>query len=89
MNLLSDGFTGSTLKHLSKDYLTNLKVPIPKSQAKITEWVNKISKPFDKKNNNEQLIMKLENDIKEVRLSNLQKIVELGLDGKLELTIKL
>ncbi len=64
MNLLSDGFTGSTLKHLSKDYLTNLKVPVPKSQAKITEWVNKISKPYDKKNKNEQLIMKLEDDIK-------------------------
>jgi DNA-binding XRE family transcriptional regulator len=34
-------------------------------------------------------ISKLENDIKEVRLSNLQKIVELGLGGKLELSIKL
>jgi len=34
-------------------------------------------------------ISKLENDIKEVRLSNLQKIVELGLGGKLELTIRL
>jgi DNA-binding XRE family transcriptional regulator len=32
-------------------------------------------------------ISKLENDIKEVRLSNLQKIVELGLGGKLELSI--
>jgi len=34
-------------------------------------------------------ISKLENDIKEVRLSNLQKIVELGLEGKLELSIKI
>jgi transcriptional regulator with XRE-family HTH domain len=34
-------------------------------------------------------ISKIENDIKEVRLSNLQKIVELGLGGKLELTIKI
>ena len=64
MNLLSDGFTGSTLKHLSKDYLTNLKIPIPKSKQKITEWVNKISKPYDKKNKNEELIMKLEEQIK-------------------------
>ena len=32
---------------------------------------------------------KIENDIKEVRISNLQKIVELGLGGKLELRIKL
>jgi DNA-binding XRE family transcriptional regulator len=33
-------------------------------------------------------ISKLENDIKEVRLSTLQKIVELGFGGKLELSIK-
>lgn len=34
-------------------------------------------------------ISKIENNIKEVRFSTLQKIVELGLDGKLELNIKL
>jgi DNA-binding XRE family transcriptional regulator len=34
-------------------------------------------------------ISKLENDIKEVRLSTLQKIVELGLGGKVEVSIKL
>ena len=64
MKLLIDGFTGSTLKHLSKNYLENLQIPIPKSKQKITEWVNKISKPYDKKNENEKLIMKLEEEIK-------------------------
>ena len=34
-------------------------------------------------------ISKIENNIKEVRLSTLQKIVELGLDGRLQLSIKL
>lgn len=34
-------------------------------------------------------ISKLENDKKEVRISTLQKIVEVGLGGKLELSIKL
>ena len=34
-------------------------------------------------------ISKLENNVKEVRLSTLRKIVELGLGGKLELSIKL
>lgn len=34
-------------------------------------------------------ISKIENNLKEVRLSTLQKIVELGLDGHLELNIKL
>jgi ribosome-binding protein aMBF1 (putative translation factor) len=34
-------------------------------------------------------ISKIENNIKEVRLSTLQKIVELGLGGRLQLDIKL
>lgn len=34
-------------------------------------------------------ISKIENNIKEVRISTLQKIVELGLDGQLQLSIKL
>lgn len=33
-------------------------------------------------------ISKIENNIKEVRLSTLQKIIELGFGGKLELNIK-
>jgi len=38
---------------------------------------------------NKGYISKIENDIKEVRISTLQKIVELGLEGQLELSIKL
>ncbi|HAH55648.1 MAG TPA: transcriptional regulator [Flavobacterium sp.] len=34
-------------------------------------------------------ISRIENNLKEVRFSTLQKIVELGLGGKLELAIKL
>ena len=34
-------------------------------------------------------ISKIENNVKEVRISTLQKIVEFGLDGHLELSIKL
>ncbi|MGD1846232.1 MAG: helix-turn-helix domain-containing protein [Salibacteraceae bacterium] len=34
-------------------------------------------------------ISKIENNIKEVRLSTLKKIVELGLDGQLSLSIEL
>jgi DNA-binding XRE family transcriptional regulator len=34
-------------------------------------------------------ISKIENDVKEVRLSTLHKIVELGLGGQLQLSIKL
>lgn len=34
-------------------------------------------------------ISKIENDIKEIRLSTLKKIIELGLGGQLQLSIKL
>ena len=34
-------------------------------------------------------ISKIENNVKEVRISTLQKIVELGLGGRLDLSIKL
>ncbi len=38
---------------------------------------------------NKGYISKIENNIKEVRISTLQKIVEFGLGGQLELSIKL
>ena len=43
----------------------------------------------DKCGTNKGYISKIENNIKEVRISTLQKIVELGLGGHLELSIKL
>ena len=38
---------------------------------------------------NKVYISKIENDIKEVRISTLQKIVEVGLGGHLDLSIRL
>ena len=38
---------------------------------------------------NKGYISKIENNVKEIRLSTLQKIVELGLGGHLKLSIKL
>ena len=43
----------------------------------------------DKCGTNKGYISKIENNIKEVRISTLQKIVELGLGGQLLLSIKL
>jgi type I restriction-modification system DNA methylase subunit len=60
INLLSYGFTGSTLKHLSKNYLQDLQIPIPKSQSKIQEWVDKISAPYNEKNSKQVQIKELE-----------------------------
>jgi len=43
----------------------------------------------DKAGTTKSYISKIENDIKEVRISTLKKIVELGLGGNLELKINL
>jgi len=43
----------------------------------------------DKVGTTKSYISKIENDIKEARLSTIQKIVELGFGGELELSIKI
>jgi HTH-type transcriptional regulator/antitoxin HipB len=43
----------------------------------------------DKCGTNKGYISKIENDIKEVRISTLQKIVEIGLGGHLKLSIEI
>ena len=42
--------SGSIQKNLNMGLFYKLQIPIPKSEQKIREWVNKISKPYDKKN---------------------------------------
>lgn len=73
---------GSTIRWLNKTNIKDFNIPIPKSKQKITEWVNKISKPYDKKNKNEELIMKLEeqirNKIKAIEENEECDDVELG-----------
>ena len=82
MNILIDGFTGSVLKHLSKEYLVNLQIPIPKSEQKNQEWVDKISKPYDEKNSKQNKIKELEeyiqNKIKDITENEECEEVELG-----------
>jgi type I restriction-modification system DNA methylase subunit/restriction endonuclease S subunit len=82
IELLSDGFSGSVLKNLSKEYLKNLQIPVPKSPAKIQEWVDKISSPYNEKNTKQTQIKELElfvqNRIKEIGDKEECDEVELG-----------
>ena len=65
IKLLSDGFTGSVLKNLSKEYLKNIKIPVPKNPEKIQHWVDKISQPYNEKNEKQTRIQELEKTIQE------------------------
>ena len=75
MKLLTDGFNGSVLKNLSKDYLLNLKLPIPKSPYKIKYWVDKISKPYNEKN--EKLYKSLIDELSEEAMPKDKQIIKL------------
>ena len=73
---------GSTIPMISLSQFKNLQIPIPKSKEKITEWINKISKPYDKKNNTEKKLQELEeqvrNQIKDISENEDCNEVELG-----------
>jgi type I restriction enzyme S subunit len=62
-NIISK-MTGSTIKNISKELLSNIQIPIPKIEDKLNEIVNKISIPFDEKRNNEEKLKELKETIK-------------------------
>jgi len=89
--LLENGFKGSTLKNLSKKYLEELEIPIPKTQELIDYWIDKISTPFNLKQEKEKRFKELENEIKskikdiqdnyeceEVRLGDICEYIKTG-----------
>ncbi len=63
---------GSTISWLNKTNIKDLTIPIPKSEAKIKEWVDKISKPYDMKNIKQNKINELENTI----MNTIKDIIE-------------
>ncbi len=82
------GVKGSSKREKLESGYQNFKLGALLQEARLVKGLTQ-EELAEKVGTTRSYISKLENDIKEVRLSNLQKIVELGLDGKLELTIKL
>ena len=68
--------------NLNKEILKTIPIPIPKSQEKIQEWVNKISAPYNEKNEKQTQIKELEtfiqNRIREIGENEECDEVELG-----------
>lgn len=82
IDYLTNLYKGTAQKVISKTNLKSIKIPIPKSKDKITELVNKISKPYDEKNNKQNKIKELEtyiqNKIKDITENEECDEVELG-----------
>ncbi len=66
----------------------NFKIGVLLHQARLEKGLTQ-EELAEKVGTTKSYISKIENNIKEARISTLQKIIELGLGGQLELSIKL
>jgi len=82
------GEKGSVLRDELDQGYSNFKLGAMIHEARIEKGLTQ-QELADKVGTTKSYISKIENNIKEVRLSTLQKIVHLGLGGKLDLSIKL
>lgn len=60
IQLLQSGFHGSVLAHISKAFVSDLKIPVLEDSAKMNEWVAKISVAYDARRAAEAKISELE-----------------------------
>jgi type I restriction enzyme S subunit len=91
-NIFMNSSSGSVQKFIRANQFNDMLIPIPKSQSKIKEWVEKISSPYDKMNLNKSRIIELKSfvqvRIKEIRenedcdLIELEKICKYIKSGK-------
>ena len=66
----------------------NFKISVMLQQARLKKGLTQ-EQLAKKVGTTKSYISKIENDVKEVRISSLERIVEIGLGGKLELKLKL
>jgi type I restriction enzyme S subunit len=80
---------GSNQENVSLTDILDIQIPIPKSEQKIIEWVDKISKPYDEKNSKQNKIKELEeyvqNKIKDIEENEECDEVELGSVAKINM----
>jgi len=82
------GVRGTTKRDELEAGYKNFKIGALIHEARIEKGMTQ-EELADKVGTTKSYISKIENNVKEVRLSTLQKIVELGLGGQLQLSIKL
>lgn len=82
------GKKGTAKRNKLEEGFETFKLGVLLQQARLEKGMTQ-EELAEKCGTNKGYISKVENNIKEVRLSTLKKIVELGLGGHLELSIKL
>jgi ribosome-binding protein aMBF1 (putative translation factor) len=82
------GKTGTVKRDELESGYENFKIGAMIQNARLQKGLTQ-EELAEKAGTTKSYISKIENNVKEARFSTLQKIVELGLDGHLELSIKL
>ncbi|MDR3132479.1 MAG: helix-turn-helix domain-containing protein [Prevotellaceae bacterium] len=82
------GKRGSSKREKFENEYEEFKLGVLLQQSRLEKGLTQ-EQLAEKVGTNKGYISKVENNIKDVRLSTLQRIVETGLGGKLELAIKL
>jgi ribosome-binding protein aMBF1 (putative translation factor) len=82
------GKPGTTKRDQLEAGYENFKIGVLIHEARLEKGMTQ-EELAEKVGTTKSYISKIENNIKEARISTLQKIVELGFNGKLQLSIKL
>ena len=82
------GVKGTTSRDALDNGYENFKLGALLHEARLEKGMTQ-AELAEKVGTTKSYISKIENNVKEVRLSTLQKIVQLGLGGKLDLSIKI
>ena len=82
------GKVGTKKRDILEEGYENFKIGALIHEARLEKGMTQ-EQLAEKVGTTKSYISKIENNIKEVRLSTLKKIIELGLGGNLELSIKL
>jgi transcriptional regulator with XRE-family HTH domain len=81
------GKIGTTKRNEIEKGFENFKIGVMLQQARLKKGMTQ-EQLAKKVGTTKSYISKIENDVKEVRISSLERIVEIGLGGKLELKLK-
>ena len=82
------GIRGTKKREKLEEGYENFKIGALIHEARIEKGLTQ-EELAEKVGTTKSYISKIENNVKEVRISTLQKIVEIGLGGQLQLSIKL